>query len=390
MSTGRPGALPPPEPDAFAQSEALARLIAHKIAEAGGWLPFADYMALALYAPGLGYYSAGARKFGAAGDFVTAPELTPLFAQTLAAQAIQVMATGAGDILELGAGSGRLAVDLMRELDRLGHLPERYRILEVSADLRQRQHALFQHEAPHLAARVEWLDALPERIAGLILGNEVLDALPVHLVRWHQGKLMERGVALDPSATAFVWSDRPLDAGPLLDAASRLPTPGDDYLSEICPAAPALIHSLAERLERGMMLFLDYGFPRAEYYHPDRNQGTLMCHYRHRSLDDPFYLVGLTDITAHVDFTAIADAALDAGLDVLGYTSQAHFLLNCGLLDRLEAFGPGSLAYMKQTAAAQKLIQPTEMGELFKVIALTKGMDEAPVGFTRGDKRHTL
>lgn len=383
-------ALPEAAPEALAHSERLAGLIAGRIVDAGGWLSFSDYMALALYAPGLGYYTAGARKFGAAGDFVTAPELTPLFASALAAQAIQVMEACGGQILELGAGSGRLAADLMRDLARLGRLPEHYAILEVSPDLRQRQQALFEREAPDLSGRVHWLDTLPEAFAGLVIGNEVLDALPVHLVRWHRGGLFERGVALDPSGPVFRWEDRTLVPGTLRDAVAQLPMPGDDYLSEVCLAAPALVHSLADRLSQGMLLFLDYGFPRAEYYHPDRDQGTLMCHYRHRSFDAPFYLPGLTDITAHVDFTLVADAALDAGLDVLGYASQDHFLINCGLLDRLKELQPGSLDYLKQTAAVQKLIQPTEMGELFKVIALGKGMDEPPLGFSRGDKRHAL
>lgn len=381
---------PEPEPAAREHSERLAGLIADRIAAAGGWLSFADYMALALYAPGLGYYAAGARKFGAAGDFVTAPELTPLFARCLAAQAVEAMAASGDEILELGAGSGRLAVDLMRELARLGRLPARYTILEVSPDLRQRQRALFEADAPELLDRVDWLDGLPERWSGLVLGNEVLDALPVHLVRWQGGRAFERGVVLDAAGPGFAWADRLLVTGPLLEAANSLPAPGDDYLSEICLAAPALIRSLAERLERGMLLFIDYGFPRAEYYHPDRRAGTLMCHYRHRTFDDPFYLPGLVDITAHVDFTLVADAALDAGLDVLGYTGQDHFLVNCGLLDCLAELGPGSLAYLKQAAQVQKLVQPTEMGELFKAIALGKGDLPPPLGFARGDKRHAL
>jgi SAM-dependent MidA family methyltransferase len=347
-------------------------------------------MSLALYAPGLGYYSAGARKFGSAGDFVTAPELTPLFGQAIAAQAVQVLRACGGDVLELGAGSGRLAVDLLLELERRDCLPGRYRILEVSADLRQRQQALIGAEAAHLLERVRWLDALPERFSGFLVANEVLDALPVHLVRWRDGAVWERGVVLDSDGRGFAWDERELTAGVLFDAARQLPVADGDYLSEICLAAPALVHSLAERLERGMLLFLDYGFPRAEYYHLDRNRGTLMCHYRHRAFDEPFYLPGLVDITAHVDFTAIADAALEAGMDVFGYANQAHFLLNCGLLERLGESEVGSLDYLKRTSAVHKLIQPSEMGELFKVVALGKGMESPPLGFERGDKRHTL
>jgi len=382
--------LPAPSPEAAEHSRVLTDLIAGRIVEAGGWIPFAEYMSLALYAPGLGYYTAGARKLGAAGDFVTAPELTPVFGRAVAVQAAQVLeAIDGGDILELGAGSGRLAVDMLVELERLGHLPGRYCILDVSADLRERQQALVSAEIPHLSDRLVWLDSLPERFAGFIVGNEVLDALPVHLIHWQSGKVKERGVAWS-SGPGFVWEDRMLAAGRLFETAQSLPVHSDDYLSEINLAAPALVHSLAAGLERGLILFLDYGFPRAEYYHPDRRTGTLMCHYRHQAYDDPFFLPGLADITAHVDFTAVADAALDAGLEVQGYASQAHFLINCGALASLERYGPGSVAYLKQAAAVQKLIQPSEMGELFKVVAMAKSLDVLPIGSGVGDKRHTL
>lgn len=381
--------LPEPSQEALTHSRSLVDFIAQRIAQAGGWIPFAEYMSLALYAPGQGYYSAGARKFGPGGDFITAPELTPIFAQCIAAQAARVLAaTGGGEILELGAGSGRLAVDMLLELRRLDSLPERYCILDLSPDLRQRQRALLQAEAPDLLGRVEWLDTLPERFTGFIVGNEVLDAMPVHLVHWQADAVCERGVAR--SSAGFEFQDRPLPAGTLLDAAHSLPITGPDYLSEINLAAPALVRSLADCLARGLILFLDYGFPQTEYYHPDRNTGTLMCHYRHHVFDEPFFLPGLTDITAHVDFTAVADAALVAGLDVLGYASQAHFLINCGVLACLERFEPGSLDYLKQTAEAQKLIQPSEMGELFKAIALGRGIDAPLMGFASGDRRHTL
>jgi SAM-dependent MidA family methyltransferase len=382
--------LPEPSHEALAHSGALADLIARHVAEAGGWLPFADYMSLALYAPGLGYYSAGARKFGADGDFVTAPELTPIFGQAVAAQAAQVLAeTGTGDILELGAGSGRLAVDMLAELERLDGLPGRYCILDVSADLRQRQQVLIRSAIPHLADRVHWLDSLPERFIGLIVGNEVLDALPVHLVSRRGETFFERGVALGGDVR-FEWQDRPLTDGRLYRAAQVLPAGDAAYLSEINLAAPALVNSLAESLERGMILLIDYGFPKAEYYHPDRSTGTLMCHYRHHAFDDPFFLPGLTDITSHVDFTAVADAALESGMDVLGYAGQAHFLVNCGALACLGRHEPGSTAYLKQAAAVQKLIQPSEMGELFKAIALGKGLELMPLGFSHGDRRHVL
>lgn len=379
--------LPPPDAEASRHSRILVERIVGEIGRAGGWIPFARYMELALYAPGLGYYTAGAHKLGRGGDFVTAPELTPLFGQTLAAQAAQVLELAGGHILELGAGSGRLACDVLLELERLGRLPDDYAILEVSPDLRQRQRERLASDAPHLLDRVRWLDALPERFSGLILANEVLDALPAHLLHWRDGTVQERGVGWN--GEGFLWADRPLAEGELLAWARRLPVAGD-YLSEVCPLAPALVRSLAAMLETGVALFLDYGFPRAEYYHPDRREGTLMCHYRHHAFTDPFVLPGLADITAHVDFTAVADAALDAGLKVLGYTTQAHFLLNCGLLERLGREEVGSVSYLKQAAKVQMLLQPTEMGEFFKVMAVGRGMGEALLGFHRGDRRHVL
>ena len=236
---------------------------------------------------------------------------------------------------------------------------------------------------------MQWLDSLPERFVGMIVGNEVLDALPVHLVGRRGDAFFERGVALADDVR-FEWRDRPLTEERLHQAAQALPADATAYLSEVGLTAPALVHSLATSLERGMALLIDYGFPKAEYYHRDRSTGTLMCHYRHHSFDNPFFLPGLTDITSHVDFTAVADAALESDLDVLGYAGQARFLVNCGLLARLEHYGPGTGAYLKQAAAVQKLVQPSEMGELFKVIALGKDLALIPLGFLSGDKRHSL
>lgn len=365
-------------------SARLAELIRSEIAAHDGWLPFSRFMELALYAPGLGYYSAGAAKFGAAGDFVTAPEISALFGRTVARQAAQILEASGGDLLELGAGSGKLAFDILSELQRLGQLPHRYYILEVSADLRERQR---QRLAP-FAGRVEWLEALPESFSGLILGNEVLDALPVHVVEWRGQGLAERGVTWCDDR--FAWSDRPLADGPLHEAAARLKlAPG--YRSEIGLAAQGLIASLAECLERGTLLFIDYGFGASEFYHPQRREGTLMCHFRHRSHDDPLSHPGLQDLTAHVDFSAIAEAGMAHGLALAGYTSQAHFLINCGLTDLLAETSPEQAsAYLPLAAQAQKLVSPAEMGELFKVIAFTKGEAIPLRGFARGDKRHTL
>ncbi len=388
--------LPEPSAEAREHSEKTSALIRQEIEAAAGWIPFSRYMELALYAPGLGYYSAGMHKFGAAGDFVTAPEISALFGRTLARQAAQVLPLAAGNILEIGAGSGRLAFDLLTELDKLGRLPERYSILEVSADLRERQRQLLQPYAP----RVAWLDALPATFTGLVLGNEVLDAMPVHLVAWREDGLYERGVSCEDGA--FRWSERKLTGGELFNAAAKLaPTltlprnagegKESGMVSEISLAARGFIATLADMLEQGVILMLDYGFGESEYYHPQRHAGTLMCHTRHHAHDDPFYLPGLQDITAHVDFTAIATTGIAHGLNFLGYTSQAHFLLNCGITDLLAQTPPEQAsAYLPLSSQAQKLLNPAEMGELFKVIALGKGIDAPLIGFARGDKSRML
>jgi len=380
--------LPTPSPEALAHSQ---RVIAHlrQLVEAeGGWIPFSRYMETVLYAPGLGYYAAGATKFGTAGDFVTAPELTPLFGRTLAHAIRPVLAECGGDILELGAGSGRLAVDVLTELQRLDALPMHYAILEVSAELRARQQASLARELPQLLERVQWIDALPEHFKGVIVGNELLDALPVELVHWTDAGPMRRGVRLD--GEAFGWEERPISDPELLALAESLAlAPG--YLSEIGLATPALIRSLAERLDSGLILMIDYGFCRAEFFHPQRHMGTLRAHYRHHALDDPFYLPGLCDLTAHVDFSAIAAAGQFCGLTLAGYASQANFLLNAGVADLLMQTTPeDAAAYLPQANAVQRLVSPAEMGELFKVIALTRACDVPLAGFARGDRRHTL
>lgn len=380
--------LPAPSGDALAHSRRVADHLRSLIGDAGGWLPFSRFMDAALYAPGLGYYAAGATKFGGGGDFVTAPELTPLFGRTLAHAIAPVLLATNGEVLELGAGSGRLAADVLGELEALGRLPARYAILDVSADLRERQRETIRRAVPHLADRVHWLDALPEHFSGVIVGNEVLDALPVEVVHWTDAGPRVRGVVTQ--GDGFAWQDRPI-ADPVLNARAEALGCTPDYVSEIHLAAEALIVSLAGCLDRGLILMIDYGFPAREYYHPQRHMGTLRAHYRHRALDDPFYLPGLTDLTAHVDFSAVARAGMAAGLTLAGFTSQASFLLNSGLTELLMQTPPtDAAAYLPQANAVQRLVSPAEMGELFKVIGLTRGEVPPLAGFARGDRQHTL
>ena len=348
---------------------ALQSRIEAAIRAGGGWIAFERYMQIALHEPGLGYYAGGACKFGAGGDFVTAPELGALFGRTLARQLNAL----AGPILELGAGSGALAAVL------LGERPGPYYILETSAELRARQ-------KDRLGSAVIFLERLPERFSGIVIANEVVDAMPVHAVAWTDQGIMERGVALEEGLR---WRSRPA-RGALLEAARRLQvTP--PYESEINLLASAWLRSLAAALEQGLILIIDYGFPRQEYYHPQRAAGTLMCHHRHQAHADPFSRPGDEDLTAHVDFSALAEAGVAAGLELLGYTSQAQFLVNCGITEVLdEANVESALHYAPLAAQAQKLLSPAEMGELFKVLALGRGVPRPLLGFARGDRSHTL
>jgi SAM-dependent MidA family methyltransferase len=361
----------------------LQRLIAKQIQTQGGWLPFDRYMALALYAPGLGYYSRDSRKFGSlpssGSDFVTAPELSPLFGRCLARQVEQaLLACGSGEVWEFGAGSGALALQL---LDALGDQVQQYTIIDLSGSLRERQKTAL---TPY-AHKVRWLDSWPDRFQGVVVGNEVLDAMPVQLLHFDGQQWLERGVVLQAveGAESLAWSDRPTDLRPPCDGPF---VPGT--VTEIHPQAEAFITSLAERLTRGAAFFIDYGFPEAEYYHPQRTGGTLMCHRAHLADAEPLEAPGEKDITAHVNFTGIAVAAQNAGLDVLGYTSQARFLMNCGVMDMLQD------ADIKCRINTQKLLTEHEMGELFKVLGLAKGCDavfnQAPLGFAQGDRTHTL
>ncbi len=389
--------LPIPSEAALQHSRELKALIHKELVTAGGWISFAHYMRLALYAPGMGYYSGGATKFGQAGDFVTAPEISSLFGRTVARQAAQVLelADAGGNILEFGAGTGKLALDLLLELERLGRLPKQYFILEVSAGLQQRQRHLLEKHAAHLASQVVWLERLPEEFNGLILANEVIDAMPVHLIVWRNARIFERGVAWRDNE--FEWKEHPLIEGELFEAARELNLQLESgsnvgvYVSEISLAARRFMLSLANILQQGAILLIDYGFGSGEYYHPQRDRGTMMCHYRHQVHDDPFYLPGLQDITSHVDFSAVTEAAANAELDLLGYTTQAYFLLNCGITESLaQTSAENAREYLPLANQLQKLVSPAEMGELFKAIAFGKNISQPLIGFSKGDKSRLL
>jgi SAM-dependent MidA family methyltransferase len=373
--------LPAPSHEQLEASQALVQRIRTELDANDGWISFARYMELALYTPGLGYYSGGSEKFGQGGDFVTSPQISPLFGRVLARQFAEVLKETGDGILELGAGTGLLAAQIIGELRALG-LDVPYSILEVSGELRARQRESLE------GMSANWLDALPETFTGIIFGNEVLDALPVHLVHWTENGPLERGVIANEQG--FLWKDRPIADPLLLDQARALDLPAG-YVSEINLAAPALIKSLAERLQSGLLLFIDYGFGRSEYYHPQRHMGTLRAHFRHHALDDPFHLPGLCDLTAHVDFTAVADAGLEAGLEVCGYTTQANFLLAGGITALLaETPVDSAAAYLPLSSGVQKLLSSAEMGELFKVIGMPKKNAPCPSAFSFGDQRHRL
>ena len=370
----------PAQAEAIAHSDRLVASIAEEIGAAGGWIPFDRFMQRALYEPGLGYYAVKPAKFGPQGDFVTAPEISPLFARAMAAQVAQAFEHVPRRLLEFGAGSGALAADLIAELERLGAAPQRYAIVEVSPELKAAQQARLPDP------KVQWLDAPPEAFEGVILANEVLDVMPVKLFVRRGGQTLERGV--QANGAQLRWGERPAGAG-LREAVARIesavgPLP-DAYVSEVGLMARAWTGTLGRWLRRGLVLLIDYGFPQREYYHAQRAMGTLMCHFRHRAHDDPLWLPGLNDITAHVDFSAIAQSARDAGLDLLGYTSQARFLLDCGLLDLLRE--PAGAA---RAAEALRLLSEAEMGELLKVMALGKGIREPLRGFAGGDRSHRL
>ncbi|NNJ94776.1 MAG: SAM-dependent methyltransferase [Halobacteria archaeon] len=385
--------LPVPTPAEQQLSDALVSAIRAEIAAAGGAIPFSRYMEMCLYTPGLGYYSAGQRKFGAGGDFVTAPEISPLFGRCVARSCAAVLEATGGSLLEFGAGSGRLAADLLGELAVLDCLPDSYLILERSAELRQRQQHTLQRELPQLADRVSWLDTLPgPGYRGVVLANEVLDAMACERWRWN-GERVEQYFVV-PDGPGFAWQARTCAGSELattIEGYARQYGLDRGYISEVNPAITPWLRSIAECLEAGLVLLIDYGYPRREYLHPQRANGTLQCHYRQRVHDDVFYCPGLQDITAHVDFTAVAEAATAADLQVAGYTTQAHFLLDCGLDRLLQSAGPADeVGYLQQAQQAKTLILPGEMGERFHCIGLTRGLDAEIPGFRMHDMRGRL
>lgn len=388
-----PAGLPDIDSDSLAHSQRVeSHLLARIAATADGFLPFDEWMAEALYTPGLGYYAAGTTKFGGelpTGDFTTAPEMTPLFGQVMARQVAEVLqATGTRQVLEFGAGTGALAASLIPALQSLGVTVD-YQILELSADLKARQ---AEKLAP-VSSSIQWLEALPESFEGCVIANEVLDAMPVRMFRWNEsGALMEIGVGSQPGATPpFAWAEQPADAELHQIISSRMP-PLSGYRSEVNLQAEAWVRQMGGWLKRGAALLIDYGFPQREYYHPQRVEGTLMCHFRHHSHDQALVLAGIQDITAHVDFTAMADAALDSGLTVLGYTTQARFLLNAGLPAIMQELmtDPASPAVQANLSAVQRLVSEAEMGELFKVLAIGRGLEPPLTGFISGDRRDAL
>lgn len=381
--------LPAPDPAARETSDALCRRMADDIAQNGGWISFARFMEQALYMPGLGYYGGGAVKLGREGDFTTSPELSPLFGSALAQPVGALLLQSAPQIIEFGAGSGKLARDLLNELSRQSITVDRYAIVELSGELRARQQALLEN-----FPQVEWLDRLPESFCGVAIGNEVLDAMPVQLVKKANDGWCEVGVAIEHDR--FVFAERDADPTLLGQIAAQIPKPEqlpEGYLTEVHPQAMAFMRSVAAMIAAGgagAAIFIDYGYPAREYYLNQRTRGTLMCHYRHRAHDDPFWLPGLQDITAHVDFTASARAAEEGGLDVLAYMNQASFLLACGIGDLLLRTPPeDALNYLPQASALQKLLAPTEMGERFKVLIAGKRII-LPDALERADSSHRL
>ncbi len=385
--------LPAPGDLSQQHSEKLIALIKSEIDKKGGVISFQRYMELVLYAPGLGYYAAGSIKLGEEGDFITAPEISPLFSQALA-NAILPIIDSQQIILEVGAGRGRMAADILVYLKQQNKLPKEYWILELSADLRQRQKSIIEKSIPEFIDKVKWLDTLPEQFSGVVLANELLDAMPVQLFQKVEKGINEVNVIWLDDKFVFQFNpntdDRLMARVTDIEAELKIEL-ATGYVSEINFAAEDWLKSIAERLQQGVIVLIDYGFPRHEYYHAQRKQGTLMCHYRHRTHPDAFVYPGLQDITAHVDFTSMADAALEANLQVIGYTNQVSFLMGAGLLELADIENESDTKQQMETASQiKKLTLPHEMGELFKVIGFSKNCDVVLPAFEFRDMRDSL
>ena len=383
-----------PAPDAIAQlhSEQLLSLIYDEIERAGGKISFAEYMQLCLYAPGLGYYSAGSQKLGKQGDFTTAPEMSSLFSRTFAHHIGEVLVQlEQPSILEFGAGSGKMAADILRELSDIDRLPKTYYIVEVSADLRDRQYKKIQDLVPDLASKVEWLDQFPVDFIGVVLANEVCDAMPVHLLHFTEDDVFERYI--ERSGSVLAWCDTALSHTALvshsIEIQSRINS-DTDYITEVNLAAEAWLNTIAENLKQGAVFICDYGYSKDEYYHPQRSDGTLMCYYQHQGHSDPLIFQGLQDLTAHVDFTLLAQTALDNGLDVAGFQSQADFLLAGGITELSQVMSSDEFAMLQQANEIKQLTLPSAMGETFKVLTLTKNLEQLLPRCQLADRRYTL
>ncbi len=399
--------LPNPSTDQILHSQALAARLLKTYGN--NWFSFEQFMQAALYEPALGYYAAGQQKFGASGDFVTAPQVSPLFAKALANQLVLWLEQTEPRLIEFGAGDGTLAAQLLLELEQRAVPLTQYCIAELSPDLKQRQRAMIEQQAPNSLHKVVWLDQLPERLNGVIFGNELIDAMPVRQFALEPDGIKERGVTIASSNSGLseageitlAWQNKTADASFASDVKqilhqadgtlARLRPSG--FYSELCPAANAWLQTISQKMGRAVLLLIDYGFPRHEFYLPERSAGTVMCHYRHFAHSNPLLLPGLQDITAHVDFSALAQAAEQSGLELLGYTSQARFLINCGLIESLATsaavLNPQELLVLNH--GVQRLLSEAEMGELFKVIAFARGIDDvSTLGFRTGDRSHTL
>jgi len=385
--------LPEPTEIEKQHSQKLHEVIVQEINQAAGWIDFAHYMQLVLYAPGLGYYSAGLQKFGEQGDFITSPEVSPLFAQTLANPVAKLLAElPNAQLMEFGAGSGKLAADLLYALNTLGQLPENYFIVELSADLQQRQYEVLQQRVPDLLPRVQWLNQLPENpINVIIIANEVMDAMPVTRFAIKNGEVLQQGVAVKEGELALSYRPASDEVRQQVEALHIATTPGFEYCSELNLNIAPWIKSLAACINQGAIYLIDYGYTRSEFYSAERDMGTFIGYYHHRALDAPLWYPGLQDLTAFVDFTAVAEAALENQLDVDGFTSQGNFLINCGLAELVESIETKSeVDYFKLVQQMKTLSLPGEMGERFKVLGLSKGLDDNVPGFEIRDLRYSL